>query len=255
MNAVVKLRGLAWDDFHRSGDGRGAGLPRVVKIVHRGSHVSDGAGCRSSRRSSHLLSARLGVSRAMDVEARAGGSGSSGRPGERGRVGCAQVTRTGSAASRGGAGRSGVTGSTGQGAWACTHLRVLAATALDISRGLLPMTSRSAPRSPATATMTRAGSPATRIVLALAPCAQAMRRASRGTVLVSGSSSCWVIGSVGASRPTRYSRGGTTCRIVSRASKVLARSAATAVACRDASLSLAARSTCGVCGVMGGWCC
>ena len=138
-----------------------------------------------------------------------GGRAAAGRPSN----GCAQVTRTGSAAGRVAEDCSAVTGSTGQGARVLTQSRVLAVTARGANRGVLPITSRSAPRSRATVTITGAGSPATRMVFVFAPRGHATRRAWSRTGWASGSSSCRVIGSVGASRPTRYSTGATTCRI------------------------------------------
>ena len=64
-------------------------------------------------------------------------------------------------------------------------------------------------------TITRAGRRLTRMVFGFVPRAHATRRAWSSTGLVSGSSSCWLIGRVGASRPTRYSTAATTCRITS----------------------------------------
>lgn len=89
----------------------------------------------------------------------------------------AQVTSTGSAVCRAAGGRSGATGSTGQGAQAATPCRVLAARPLGRSRDVLPITSRSAPSSPATVTITRAGSPAMR--MGFRPCAARPRGATR----------------------------------------------------------------------------
>jgi hypothetical protein len=66
---------------------------------------------------------------------------------------------------------------------------------------MVPSTSRSAPSSPATATMVWPGSPAARMVRGLMPRVHAIRRASNRTGLLNGSSSRWVMGSVGASRP------------------------------------------------------
>jgi hypothetical protein len=73
----------------------------------------------------------------------------------------------------------------------------LAVTARGANRGVLPITSRSAPRSRATVTITGAGSPATRMVFVFAPRRHATRRAWSRTGWASGSSSCRVIGSVG----------------------------------------------------------
>jgi hypothetical protein len=89
-----------------------------------------------------------------------------------------------------GAGLVGGDGSTGQGTRARSHRRVLVVSALGRSRGVLPITSRPAPRSWATARMTGAGSPATRIVFAFEPRAHTTRRACSETGLASGSSSC-----------------------------------------------------------------
>jgi hypothetical protein len=131
----------------------------------------------------------------------------------------------------------------GHGAWASIQRRLGAVRRRARLALRAPSTSTSACPLVAAAVIISAGSPASSSSVAATPRRHANSRALARTRLSNGSTSRRGTARIGASRPTVYWTGATTCTTRNAAPHALARSAATTVASCDARDPLAATMT------------